>query len=466
MSGSLDGFSYSLSGGMRGNEGVLLQSGEDAKSFRANMRFVPSERFTIGVNTGYYWRRVQYPEEGNNGASFAYNGLRGGSRGILNAPLDLIGARERFADMGRFTASTNIAFTPIEGFTHRLTVGAEIANWDTWRYVEYGSPLDANGEMYNHRREAVTLNVDYTGRYRFHLTPWLLSSTAFGFQAYSKDEARTRATGSSFPAPGLRSVHASGSSTGLEGRLKQISAGYFGEQQFGSHDIFFLTFGLRADGHSAFGESLGYQLYPKVDASWVLSDYDFLPEAIGTFRLRAAYGTAGQQPGAYASERTWDAIRAFDGEPAFAPGNVGNADLAPEVSHELEGGFDLGLFEDRLGIEYTYYTQRTKDALFRVRYPPSQGFLNTQLANVAEIRNRGHELALRGRLIDRAEFQWNARFNLSTNDNLVVSLGGQPPIDVAWSQWIREGYSAGAFFEDRYVLRDGQVVLVEDDYIG
>lgn len=466
VSGSLDGFSYNLSGTLRGEEGTLVDSYQNAKSFRANMRFLPTERFSVAINNGYYSRRVRYPEEGNNGANYAYNGLRGGQRGILNPPLELIGARERIANMGRYTASVNLAYAPFDKFNNRLTLGTEVANWDTWRYVEFGEVYDANGEMYNHRRESVTFNLDYTARLRFNPHPRILSGTAFGFQAYSKEEARTRATASSFPGPGLRSIKAAGSTTGLEGRLKRISAGYFAEQQFGLDNIFFLTFGLRADGHSAFGESLGYQFYPKVDASYVISDQDFWPKQIGTMRLRGAYGTAGQQPGAYASERTWESIRAFNGEPAFTTGNIGNPDLAPEVSHELEFGFDLGVLNDRVAIEYTFYNQRTKNTLFNKRYPPSQGFVQTQRSNVAQLHNVGHEVGINSQILQGGPLTWQTRFSFSTNKNEVVSLGGAPPIDVAWSQWIREGYPVGSFFEARYVMQDGQPVLVQDDYIG
>jgi outer membrane cobalamin receptor len=467
LSGASNGFSYLLSGTLRGNEGVLIESDEDAKSFRANMRFAPTDKLSVNVNNGYYWRKVSFPEEGNNGANFAYNGLRGGERGILHAPLAIANVRERIANMGRYTASVQVAFTPVEAFSNRLTVGTEVANWDNWRYDEFGDEFDSNGEMYNHRREGLTLNLDYTAQLQFQLTHGIRSSTAFGFQAYSKTDARTRATTTDFVGPGVRSVHAGGSTTGFESRVKAVSAGYFGEQQFGFNNIFFLTFGLRADGHSAFGESLGYQLYPKVDASYMISDQGFWPRRFGTLRLRSAYGTAGRQPSAYASEQTWESVKAFAGEPAFTTGNLGNPDLAPEVSHEFEAGLDYGIGRGgRFAVEYTYYNQRTEHALFNKRYPPSQGFVQTQLANVGELRNEGHEVGVTAHLLQRKAFDWTARVNFSANANKVISLGGSAPLNVAWSQWIQAGYPVGAFFDNRYVMKDGQAVLVSNDYIG
>lgn len=467
LSGASNGFSYMLGGTIRGNRGVLVTSDEDAKSFRGNTSFSPTDAITVNVNSGYYTRRVSFPEEGNNGASYAYNGLRRGSLGVVNAPLDIIGARERTANMGRYTASAQIAFHPIESFDNRLTVGTEVANWDNIRYVEYGEDLDGSGEMYNHRREAITLNLDYTGRFQFDLTRRIRSSTAIGFQAYSKEEARTRATATTFPGPGVRSIHAGGTTTGLEGRVKAISAGYFGEQQFGFDNVFFLTFGLRIDGHSAFGDARGYQSYPKVDASYVISDQDFWPRSVGTLRLRGAYGTAGRQPAAYSSEQTWQSVNAFTGLAGFTTDNLGNPDLAPEVSHEFEAGFDYALGRSRrISLEYTFYHQTTEHALFSKRFPPSMGFYDTQLANVGTLSNEGHEIGVTAKIVEGKSFDWTGRVNFATNKNDVVSLGGAAPFNLAWSQWIKEGYPVGAFFDNRYVETDTGVVLVVNDLIG
>src|SRR5690606_18963280 len=148
-----------------------------------------------------------------------------------------------------------------------------------------------------------------------------------------------------------------------------------------------LTLGARADGHSAFGSEVDYQIYPKADASYVVSQHDFWDDAWGSLRLRGAYGTAGMQPAAFSAVRTWTPTSAAGGLPAIVRSNVGNQDLKREVSHELELGFDAGLLDERVNVEFTYYNPRTEDALYQARNIESLGFLGTQLRNIGEVRN-------------------------------------------------------------------------------
>ncbi|HSH45817.1 MAG TPA: TonB-dependent receptor, partial [Longimicrobiales bacterium] len=173
------------------------------------------------------------------------------------------------------------------------------------------------------------------------------------------------------------------------------------------------------------------------------------------------------QPGEFDAARTWQSVAAFDSEPAITTRNVGNPQLAPEVSHEMEVGLDASFLDERVGLVFTRYDQRTKDMLFQVRNAPSQGTLGTQLMNVGEIHNQGIEISLNAAIIESQNFRWDANANFSTNENEVVSLGGGAPLQVQWTQWIREGYPVGGFFDNRYVLNEnGEPEFREDDYIG
>ena len=64
-------------------------------------------------------------------------------------------------------------------------------------------------------------------------------------------------------------------------------------------DRFFVTLGLRVDGHSAFGKDFGLQSYPKASFSYVVSDEAFFPEGFGTLKLRGAFGSSGKAPGLF-----------------------------------------------------------------------------------------------------------------------------------------------------------------------
>ena len=117
---------------------------------------------------------------------------------------------------------------------------------------------------------------------------------------------------------------------------------------------------------------------------------------MNTLRLRAAYGQSGQQPAQFAALRTYNPVTGPNDVGTVTPGTVGNPDLGPERSGELELGFDAGFFGDRLSMEFTYYNNQTRDAILLRQIAPSTGFSGSQWVNAGRIDNKGIELALRG----------------------------------------------------------------------
>ncbi len=459
--GTMDRFSYNASGTVRRTVGVLDNDNDEQRSFRANMRFTPTDNFSLNINTGYSWRLTQFAENGNNSQNIVLNAFRGGPPGYHHPPEELH-TREDFQNSGRFTAGIAAAWTPFEGFGNRLQFGADIVNWDNHRHRPYGDDRYPVGHLYNYRRETLSLTLDYTGSYTFSLTDNIESRTSFGFQGRDRERSSNHARGWRMMGPNVRVVAATANRGASEWRSWDRQAGVFGEQQLGFNDRFYVTVGARKDGHSAFGADAGWATYPKVDGSWMVSAHDFWPEHWGTLRLRAAYGTAGQQPGDFDADRTWLAVAAFDSEPSITPRNVGDPTLKPEVSHEVEFGFEMSLLEDRLSMEFNTYDQRTRDMLFNVRNAPSGGVTGTQLMNVGEIHNSGIELGVNATLISRRNFRWYANANFSTNNNEVVTLGHGADLRVHWTQWVRAGFPVAGFFDDRWIEVDGVVGLASE----
>jgi TonB-dependent starch-binding outer membrane protein SusC len=481
VSGGGDGFGYFASGTVRGDNGILINSAEDYAAARLNVNLQPMDDLTIRLNSGFSRRIVQHVPDANNTRGYTINGLLTGPVGNWGTPTMAHTAIEGFQRGNRFTGGATLEHTPFTPFSHRLTFGADVFNSDETEFVPFGVINNlTEGMKANYRRQNINLNLDYAATLRADLTPFIRSTTQSGFQYFNRDLNSSSANGQGFAFFGLETVGATTTRTGTESRIQEKSAGFFLEQQFGFGDFLFLTAGARADGHSAFGEDVSYAIYPKVDASYVISEHAFWPEQLGSMRLRAAYGTAGQQPGTFDAVRTWSSVAAIGGQPAVTPANLGNPNLGPEVTHERELGFDLGLLDGRANFEFTYYNQRTEDALYQFRYPPSQGVLSTQLENIGTISNEGLELGARAGIVQTPRFNWNVLANISTNRNKIVDLGEDAaPIQLQWRQFHREGYPVGAFFGDRYIevggvtglaselLRNPDGTLPEDwDYIG
>jgi hypothetical protein len=217
----------------------------------------------------------------------------------------------------------------------------------------------------------------------------------------------------------------------------------FVQNVFAFKDRYFLTVGLRADGNSAFGTNLGIEAYPKVSASYVISDEPFWISSLGSVKLRAAWGQSGRAPGAFDAVRTWSP-ESWGTQVSFLPNNVGNADLGPERSSELELGFDASLLNNRVSVDFTYYRQKTTDALFSIQQIPTDGGFSSQLQNVGALQNRGIEITTDVAVIEKSNFGWTLGGTISTNHSKVLEGAPDP------------GFSVG----NRGSIIDGQPVPV------
>src|SRR5690606_24916104 len=174
---------------------------------------------------------------------------------------------------------------------------------------------------------------------------------------------------------------------------------------------------------------------------------------LGTIKLRAAYGQSGRAPGSFDAVRTWEPI-GYIGNPAFLPENRGNPNLGPEVTSEFEAGFDGSWFGDRLAATFTYFSQKTTDALMDVSGIPSLGFSDDQLENVGKLENKGIEIQIDGAVLQAADWGIDVGLGVSTAHSKVLDLGGIEPFN-ALSGRIIEGHSVPVAWDRRVADPDG-----------
>ena len=168
--------------------------------------------------------------------------------------------------------------------------------------------------------------------------------------------------------------------------------------------------------------------YPKAQVSWVLSEEPFFPAGLpmSNFRVRAAYGQSGVQPGATDALRYFESVTAAIAG-ADVPGlrlvELGNDSLKPERSAEMEVGFDADFLEGRAHLEVTYYNKRTTDALVERRLPPSLGGPTDRFENLGSTRNRGLEGVLTANLGLGSSTTLDLTLQGSRNVNKLLTLG-------------------------------------------
>lgn len=418
---------------------------------RVNVNAVLSPTLSIGVNVGVTGSMLRIPDNDNalHGlysqvvSGVPWTARPGWKWGERWGSWDINQTIENFQDVQRFVGGVTIDSRPFEHFAQKLVLGLDWISEGNTRYVPYGFQGSGIpfGQRSNQQRRNNALTIDYTTHFSSTFGARITSDLAAGVQGNFNHDYRTLASGQDFPAPGVTLVSSTAVKTSAETRLDEINGGVFFQESVGIDDKWFPAIGVRFDGNSAFGKSFPVQAYPKASVAYNISQEKFWPkDRIPTLKLRAAFGTAGRSPTQFSADQTYLAIAAENGLPAVTPGNVGNPNLGPERSQELELGFDAGVWGDRLGIEFTSYTQRTLNALVRKQYPPSNGFSTTQFTNIGEVANRGIELGLHALLISRAALQWNANFQISLQNNKIVSLGGTPRFSGGAGIQIVQGY--------------------------
>ncbi len=466
--------SYYISGGLEDGEGILPNDEEQKYMLRGNFAFRPIEDLELQWNTAISRQDVANSPSGSSPYSISHNGYkRSPADGrhatyVGSASAEVVGRLLEYeitTEVSRVVTGLTATFTPMPRFTNRLTLGLDRINSDMRNIRPFGYVNDPRGSVSNRNWTAEQLTADYVGTYDLDLTDAVRTSLSWGGQGVVNREYDVGASGRGLPGPGDPVVSSAASFIGTESRSRVVNAGVFGQALFDFRDRYFLTLALRVDGNSAFGSGFGLQPYPRATFSWVMSDESFWPEDLGQIKVRAAYGHAGRAPGAFDAVRTWQPVP-WLGSTAFMPLNIGNADLGPERTVEIEAGFDASFFDERLSLDFTYYDQETRDALIQVQQVPSSGFLGGQLQNVGVISNRGVEVALNGTVVRNRSLTWDLGLDFYTNKSRVEDLGGAAPFPASGGGWIEEGQPVPAVRFDRVTNPDALAEpIIEKDHI-
>lgn len=399
---------YFLSGQFEDQMGLMPNDESEKYTVRANFTFTPIQGLQFQWNSGYGNTWMMNTPSGNNAQGLTLNVFRQernyfgtGDPEVLKQVLDWDIQQE----VERFTTGGTVNYSPTANLSNRFTVGYDFTQQEARNLRPYGFfGFPQGGLMINNFANRL-LTFDYVGNFRFQLSESLRSNFSWGGQAVGEEKTTVEAWGEGFPGATAPTVNSAAVTLGFEEREKVWNAGFFVQNVFDIQDKYFITLGARVDGNSAFGEGFGLQFYPKAAGTWVVSDEAFWPEAFGDFRFRTAYGQSGRAPGAFDAVRTWSPL-SWVGRPAFVPQNVGNPDLGPEVSEEIEVGFEAAWFSGRVRPEFTYFWQTTKEALLEMPQVRSLGFTSPQLTNIGTLKSGGMELGIQTTPLQARDWGW------------------------------------------------------------
>lgn len=239
---------------------------------------------------------------------------------------------------------------------------------------------------------------------------------------------------------------------------------YFLRIAYNYDDTYLATVTARYDGSSKFGENNKYAFFPSIGLGWLASNEAFLKDnkTISKLKLHTSFGVTGNSEiGTYRSLATVSQSNAIIGDQLHLVSyldNMPNPNLKWEKTAQWDFGFELGLFNNRLNFDISYYYKYTSDLLLNRPVPESTGF-SSIMDNIGAVSNQGLDILVTAYPIQNANFQWTSTLNLGFNKNRVEKLDEAATVDpisgkrqittdgfVGYDMLIREGEPLSSFY--------------------
>jgi TonB-linked SusC/RagA family outer membrane protein len=456
VTGSSADFNYFVSGEYESENGVYVPDRLRRTFVRGNFTLRPTDQLQVQVSTGYLSSNLGLFADGGTTLGLVTTGWAGTADPngwFLYTPEQLY-QRDTRQHVDRLIGSATVRLQPANWLQLRGVIGLD----GIWRDDEALVPVGifpgaaAEGTRSVERNNAIRYSAEALAVLSFPLSQTLSSRTSIGGQFFRDRGSNVTASGSQL-VPGTNSLGAAALRTGSESSSEMRNLGAFIEQQVSYRDRVFVNGGVRSDNNSSFGTQAAVIVYPKIGASWAISEEPFFPQStlLNSLRVRAAWGQSGSQPGAL------NAVLFYSSSPATMPGGqsrigvtvggMGNPQLKAERSSETELGFDLGMLDDRIVLGLTRYDIRTEDVLVFRNIAPSVGGTTGRWENLGATENKGYEASVDANILEYGNVKLDLTVSGMYNRNKLLELGeGVSPINTGTNQRHVEGYPMGGYW--------------------
>ncbi len=466
VSGGNDRTTYYFSGNLSDQNGILVRNSFKRKGVRANfdhkltswLKVGGNFNFTNGVNNSLNSGSVP-------GSAFASSGLgrlavtqlpnlpaylpkgdyylAGNTIGYgennlpptFSNPMPSIDNDRYTSESNRFFSNFNTSINLMDGLSFNTNFNWDLANTED---IEFWNPLNGDGYSYNgiaFNRQAKTNNwlilnsLVYNKSFGNHNLVLLAGQEAQSTRWESWGGARYDLSDHYFDQyQGNYLINVANGNGISENRIQS----YLTSLNYNYAHRYYLTANFRRDGLSALAEGNKWGNFGGVSGGWTISQEEFfksssIADVVTNLRLNASWGRVGNSnlPNAYGSFDIYSpSIYGSVGSMSFS--QAGNKELGWETSEQTNFGLNLGLFNDRINLEASYYNKNHNNLILSVPQTPSKGIPgNSILMNIGSMYNRGFEFALNVRAVQKEKFRWTTTLNVSTNKNEVTALDNE-----------------------------------------
>ena len=369
-----------------------------------------------------------------------------------------------------YKGSAVIRYRPLKQLTLQATAGTDI-NYFTFEEFAYPtSPGRERGMLstkdYKNRMYSAELLAIYKGKFK----KWDYGAT-LGGNLYKTDNKTQIVTAQNMIMRDAKTLQSFTEKTIREEIYRRQINSVYGSMNFAYDNFAFLDMTLRGDCSSTLPVNNNVYWYPSVSGSLLFSELLHVDKNIMPYgKVRASWAKVGNDTSPYMLRPTYEmALNSFGQYPmaAISSDVIPNKNLKPTMTNSIELGFELKFLKNRLGLDFTYYNQHSKDQILRMNTSYASGY-RYQLINAGDIENRGVEVVLNTRPIEMKDFSWDLNVNFAKNSNKVKELAnGVDEFELASARWLgvkvvaKVGENYGCIMGKDFLRNDNGDIIID-----
>lgn len=371
----------------------------------------------------------------------------------------------------RIFGNVNLNYKFLKNFTANFRVGNDFYNDRRKIKIAYGTngtPFGSYQEIgYTVNERNIEFTLNYNKKINTDFTVDVLGGSNFLSKFYEENDQKA-------PKLAVKDVY-----TLANSRDPLLSSSYYSRQkknsvfasgQINFRDYAFLNLTARNDWSSTLPKSNNSYFYPSANASVVVSKLlNLESNRLSFLKIRGGWSKVGKDSNPYQLIDTYPFNAPFGSSPQLTVTNASlNADLKPETTTSSEVGAEIGLFNNNVRVDLSYYNTNSYDQILNVDVSPSTGY-TSKLLNAGKINNKGFEVQLSFSPVKISNgFTWDVGVNFSTNKSEVLELDKQGLITAyriaqsgSLSVLAAIGQPYGSLFGTAYKRNDNGEILVK-----
>ena len=483
LSGGSEKTRFYFNASRRDEDGIMQRTGYERNSMRLNLDHRFNDKLKIGLSSNYVnstANRGPVGNENNGGFSVGYNlalvtadweNLFPDANGVYPdgrfAAANVIFNRDKITnteEINRFIQGANLEYRALttDNFQLKFTANGGLDYFQANTFVHmpesHQTQRDATqGFVSAGNTNSLQLNYNAFAVLDYTTDSDLSINGQFGISYLNfESDAVINQTTQLFPVQ--KNLQQGNSFAVFQRLTEEEEFGIIGQSTVNWADRIIATAGIRFDKSNLNGDPNKFFAFPRASLAINVANFDFWNiDAVNLFKLRVAYGETGSSA-RFGSLYTPLGATSVGGIPGLAlprvgqnnvAAQLGDPDLEPETSQEIEFGADFSFLNGKIGLELTGYKRDVKNLIYPFSsIPLSSGFANT-IRNDFDLSNKGVEIALNANPISSENVNWNTSLNFWKNKAEVERLGvgefqpsGEGFSLTFGSAFIREGETA------------------------